>query len=137
MPIKKSCLMKNKLEDMSVLQMPVKERHHVHTINGNALFYNLSQLQETFGELAYSTIILCPSKSCQSPFLLLDDYKEYSIKSLERIRRGESQTYTYSRLLQNLSSSHEEADTLLILHSVYVDQTINSTDTDIITRSPE
>ena len=32
------CLMKNKLEDVSLLQMPAKERHHVHIINGNALF---------------------------------------------------------------------------------------------------
>ncbi|GFR79485.1 DNA damage-inducible protein DIN7 [Elysia marginata] len=44
---------------------------------------------------------------------------------------------TDARLLQNLSSSHEEADTLLILHSIYVDQAINSTDTDIIIRSPD
>ncbi|GFS20985.1 metalloendopeptidase [Elysia marginata] len=44
---------------------------------------------------------------------------------------------TDARLLQNLSSSHEEADTLLILHSIYVDQAINSTDTDIIIHSPD
>ncbi|GFR68590.1 hypothetical protein ElyMa_002025600 [Elysia marginata] len=46
---------------------------------------------------------------------------------------------TDARLLQNLSSSHEEAGTLLILHSIYVDQAINSklTDTDIIIRSPD
>ena len=44
---------------------------------------------------------------------------------------------TETPLLQNLSSSHEEADTLLILHSVYVDQTTNSPDTDIIIRSPD
>ena len=85
--------MKNKLEDVSVLQIPAKERHHVHIINGNSLCRIYPSYQRLFGELAYNKIILCPSKSCQSPFFLTDDYKEYSIKSLERIRRGESQTY--------------------------------------------
>ena len=42
-----------------------------------------------------------------------------------------------ARLLQNLLSSHKKGDTLLILHSVYVDQTTNLTDTDITTHSPE
>ena len=44
---------------------------------------------------------------------------------------------TDARLLGNLLSSHEEADTLLILHTVYVDQTTNSPDTDIIIRSTD
>ena len=59
--------MKN-LKDVSALQMPAKEKHHIHIIDGNALFCNQSQLPKTFGELAYNIIILYPFYSSQSPF---------------------------------------------------------------------
>ncbi|GFS21423.1 hypothetical protein ElyMa_001594000 [Elysia marginata] len=202
MPMKthKAVLMQ-KLEDVSALQIPAKERNHVHIIDGNALFHAQSHLPETFGELAYN--IFCALPKVANVHFITDNYKEHSIKSLERNKRGESQAYivrgsstkllsewksflrndenkkhfiqfllnewqqdayaklllnrevifacdnqcfvlstadretTDARLLQNLSSSHEEADTLLILHSIYVDQAINSTDTDIIIRSPD
>ena len=42
---------------------------------------------------------------------------------------------TDAKLLRNLSSSHEEADTLLILHTMYLDQTTNYQNIDIIIRS--
>ncbi|GFR89989.1 hypothetical protein ElyMa_006138800 [Elysia marginata] len=197
MPMKtnKAVLMQ-KLEDVSALQIPAKERNHVHIIGGNALFHAQTHLPETFGELAYN--IFCALPKVANVHFITDNYQEHSIKSLERIRRGESQAYivrgsstklprecksflknddnkkhfiqfllnewqqdayaklllnrevifasdndtadgetTDARLLQNLSSSHEEADTLLILHSIYADQAINSTDTDIIIRSPD
>ena len=44
---------------------------------------------------------------------------------------------TDARVLQNILSSHEEAETLLILHNGYVDQTTHSPDTDIIIHSPD
>lgn len=202
MPIKtnKAVLMQ-KLEDESALQIPAKERDHVHIIDGNALFHTLTNLPETFGELAYN--IFCALPKVAKVHFLTDNYKEHSIKSLERMRRGESQVFivrgsstklprewrsflrnddnkkhfiqfllnewqqdayaklllnrevifacdnqcfvlstadgetTDVRLLQDLSSSHEEADTLLILHSIYADQAMDSTNTDIIIRSPD
>ena len=42
---------------------------------------------------------------------------------------------TDAKLLRNLSSSHEYADTLSILHTVYVNQTTNYQNRDIIIRS--
>ncbi|GFR95662.1 hypothetical protein ElyMa_000950000 [Elysia marginata] len=200
MKINKAVLMQ-KLEDVSALQIPAKERNHVHIIDGHALFHAQTHLPETFGELAYN--IFCALPKVANVHFITDNYKEHSIKSLERIRRGESQAYIVrgssaklprewksflknddnkkhfiqfllnewqqdayaklllnreaifasdnecfvlstadgetpdARLLQNLSSSHKEADTLLILHSIYVDQALNFTDTDIIIRSPD
>ena len=72
--------------------MPAKERHHVHIIDGNAFFYNLSQLPETFGELAYN--IMCALPRVAKFHFITDNYKEYSIKSVERNSRRESQAYT-------------------------------------------
>ena len=48
-----------------------------------------------------------------------------------------STTRLYRGRAPRQSVCHEEADTLLILHSVYVDQTTNSPDTDILIRSPD
>ncbi|GFN90712.1 hypothetical protein PoB_001721800 [Plakobranchus ocellatus] len=44
---------------------------------------------------------------------------------------------TDSRSVPNLASSHEEAGTLLILHTIYSDQNIVTPDTDIIIRLPD
>ena len=49
MPIKtnKAVLKKNKLEDVSVLEMPAKEKHHAYIM---LFLCNLSKLPEAFGE---------------------------------------------------------------------------------------
>ena len=44
---------------------------------------------------------------------------------------------TDAKLLRNLSSSHEYADTLLFLHTVYLDQTTNYQNRDTIIRSAD
>ncbi|GFS04204.1 hypothetical protein ElyMa_006490000 [Elysia marginata] len=92
MPMKtnKAVLMQ-KLEDVSALQIPAKERNHVHIIDGNALFHAQSHLPETFGELAYN--IFCALPKVANVHFITDNYKEHSIESLERIRRGESEAY--------------------------------------------
>ena len=71
--------------------MPAKEKHHIDMIDGNALFYNLSQLAETFGELDYN--IFCALPKVAKVHFPTDNYMEYFIKSLKRTRRGESQAY--------------------------------------------
>ena len=54
-------------------------------------FYILPEATGNFCVISLQRNYFVPFKNCQSPFLLSDDYKEYSIKSLERIRREESQ----------------------------------------------
>ena len=201
MPIKtdKSALM-TKLEDKTAYIQPKKERDHVHVIDGNALFHSLTQIPDTIGEVA-EHIFNCLPKVKRVHFVT-DNYDDVSIKSTERLRRGESQEVSlagpsmktpkdwkeflrneenkkqlirfiltewekdqYSQKLYNreiyfgcdnmcflLSNSdgqstdsmpvnclfnrQEEADTLLILHSLNADSEENE-DMDIIVRSPD
>ena len=56
----------------------------------NALFIIYPATRD-FGGISLQQNYFVPFQNSQSPFLLSDDYKEYSIKSLERIR-GEVST---------------------------------------------
>ena len=89
MPIKtdKAALM-TKLEEESSYKYPEKERDHVHVIDGNALFHNLTQIPDTFGELAKDIFKRLP-KGKRLHFLT-DNYHDMSIKASERLKRGES-----------------------------------------------
>ena len=201
MPIKtnKAVLM-HRLEEASSLKSPQSE-FQIHVIDGNALFHTLTQLPDTFGEIAFHIFAALP-KTTKIHFLT-DNYKHTSIKSLERSRRGTSQAYTiagpstqipkewktflmnvrnktqfikfllsewrkdeYAEMLQgreivfacdfecfllssedgittdatplpNLASSQEEADTLIILHSLNADQKAANEDASIVIHSPD
>ena len=92
-PIKtdKAVLMHN-LEDASSQKSPAKGRNHIYVIDGNALFHRLNKIPETFGELARKVFNSLPQLS--KVHFLTDNYKEDSIKSIERIRRGNSHAYS-------------------------------------------
>ena len=202
MPIKtdKAALM-HKLEEEDSYKAPDKESNHIHIIDGNALFHSLSQIPETFGEVAQKIFNSLPK--VKRVHFLTDNYKDVSIKSAERLRRGDSHQYTiagpsmttpkvwkqflknednkkqliqflltewqkdtYANLLHNreiffaseyscviltspdgqvtesqpvinLSTTQEEEDTLIILHSIYADTEAGQEDVDIIVRSPD
>ena len=93
MPIKtdKAVLMHN-LEAASSHKSPSKERNHIYVIDGNALFHSLNKIPETFGEVARTVFNSLPGVS--KVHFLTDNYKEDSIKSTERIRRGNSLAYS-------------------------------------------
>ena len=188
MPIKtdKAVLMHNLEKEASYSYIaPDKDRDHIHIIDGNALFHTLSQIPETFGEVAHKIFTSLPK--VEKLHFLTDNYNDVSIKSIERMRRGDSyqhtiagpsmttpkiwkeflknednkkeliqfiftewQKDTYANLLHNreiffasdnlcyiltsldgnvtesrpvtnLSTSQEEADTIIILHTLHAD----------------
>ena len=61
----------------------------IHVIDGNAVIQALTQVPETFGELAERIFLTLP-KASRVDFVT-DTYKENSIKNVERERRGTSQ----------------------------------------------
>ena len=94
-PIKtnKAVLM-HMLEDKSALQGLPPDHEHIHIVDGNALYHALhvTDLPETFGQLANR--IFCALPKGNIVHFVTDTYKNDSIKSLERVRRRESQTFT-------------------------------------------
>ena len=95
MPIKtdKSALM-TKLEEEAAYKHPKKESEHVHVIDGNALFHSLTQIPETFGEVAEQLFKSLPK--VKRVHFLTDNYHDVSIKLTERQRRGESHAVSLS-----------------------------------------
>ena len=93
MPIKtdKAVLMHN-LEDASSPKSSANERNHIYVIDSNAFFHSLNKIPETFGELARTVFNSLPQMS--KVHFLADNYKEDSVKSIERIRRGNSHAYS-------------------------------------------
>ena len=67
-------------------------RNHIYIIDGNALFHSLNKVPETFGEVAKKVFTFLPQVS--KDHFLTDNYKDYSIKSIEIIRRGNSHAYS-------------------------------------------
>ena len=59
-------------------------------IDGNALLHSLKNIPETFGQLTEKIFHLLPQAECIH--FVIDSYNVKSIKSLERMRRGSSQT---------------------------------------------
>ena len=67
-------------EDISKMQGTV------HVIDGMAFFHSLTDIPDTFGELAKKVRHTLPLR--ESVHFVTDTYKPYSIKSFERDRRG-------------------------------------------------
>ncbi|GFN98933.1 hypothetical protein PoB_002543900 [Plakobranchus ocellatus] len=82
------------LEDTSALKSPDIDQEHIHIIDGNAVYHALHvpDLTGTFGEL--TSRIFCALPKVAKVHFLTENYREDSIKSLERIPREESQTFT-------------------------------------------
>ena len=59
-------------------------------IDGNALLHSLINIPETFGQLTETIFHLLPQAECIH--FVTDSYNVKSIKCLERMRRGSSQT---------------------------------------------
>ena len=57
----------------------------VHVIDGMAFFHSLTDIPDTFGELAKKVLHTLPQRA--SVHFVTDTYKPYSIKSFERDRR--------------------------------------------------
>ena len=187
----------HKLEEGHVLsENPGKA---LHIIDGNALFYEINQLPDSFGELATRIFNHLPNAARVD--FVTDTYVTNSIKSAERERRGSSKSLlvqgpltkvprdfkdflanehnktqliqlltnewksdkfapklhgrqifvvhgercwlltsddgitTISHEVQELRSSHEEADTRIILHMLHADH--NEGSETIVVRSPD
>ena len=58
----------------------------VHVINGMAFFHSLTDIPDTFGELAKKVLHTLPRRA--PVHFITDTYKSDSIKSFERDRRG-------------------------------------------------
>lgn len=63
----------------------------VYVINGNAMFHALTQIPDTFGELAERIFVNLPYATRVD--FVTDTYQEESIKNIERDRRGTSQEF--------------------------------------------
>ena len=93
MPIKtdKALLMQN-LENASAYKSPAMERSKIHVLDGKALFHSLGNIPETFGEVVKKILTSMPQAS--KIHFVTDNYKNDSIKSIERLKRGNSHGYS-------------------------------------------
>ena len=72
----------------------IKQPGTVYVIDGNSLLHSLVQIPSTFGELAQAVFASLPK--APSIHFVTDTYKEGSIKTSERLRRGSSEEYNYT-----------------------------------------
>ena len=71
--------------------MTTRPESVVHVIDGNAMLQAITQLPETFGDLAQRIFFLLPTTKRVD--FVTDTYHELSIKNVERDRRGTSQQF--------------------------------------------
>ena len=63
----------------------------LHIEDGNAIIYTLSHLPPTFGEICLQVLDLMVAK--RHFIFLTDSYQKYSVKGMERLRRGSAQSH--------------------------------------------
>ena len=81
----------HKLEDGTGYEDIMQLEDNVYIMDGNALLQALTGLPQTFGELAEK--VFCSLPEAKTVHFVTDTYKEDSIKSIERKRRGESESF--------------------------------------------
>ena len=95
LPLKtnKSTLL-HKLEKKEFLEYESLNYDSVCIVDGNALFHSMTEIPNTYSQLAERLLSYLPNTTCVH--FVTDTYKFDSIKSAERIRRGSSEGNDYA-----------------------------------------
>ena len=85
----------HKLEKVEFVELEdaSKVPNSVYIVDGNVLLHSLLDIPATFGDLAKKVFMCLPKAACIH--FVTDTYKQESIKSAERLRRGSSENNTY------------------------------------------